>query len=97
MSEKHPAWTRTRVGRNRVHWVAYDDRADSEDRRVVDQGYATSLLEADDAARAAWGAGSAVARVSPSRAVSSAVYRPRPVCWTLPSGPGTTWPASVWS
>jgi hypothetical protein len=53
MSEKHPAWTRTRVGRNRVHWVAYDDRADSEDRRIVDQGYAASLPEADTAARAA--------------------------------------------
>ena len=53
MSEKHPAWTRTRVGRDRVHWVAYDDRGDSGDRRVVDQGYAASLPEADAAARAA--------------------------------------------
>jgi DnaJ domain len=53
MSEKHPAWTRKRVGRNRVHWVAYDDRADSPDRRIVDQGYATTLPEADAAAKAA--------------------------------------------
>ena len=53
MSEKHPGWTRSRVGRNRVHWVAYDDRAGSEDRRIVDQGYAASLPEADAAARAA--------------------------------------------
>jgi DnaJ-domain-containing protein 1 len=53
MSEKHPAWTRKRVGRNRVHWVAYDDRADSPDRRIVDQGYATTLPEADAAAKSA--------------------------------------------
>jgi hypothetical protein len=53
MSEKHPAWTRKRVGRNRVHWVAYDDRADSPDRRIIDQGYATTLPEADAAAKAA--------------------------------------------
>jgi hypothetical protein len=53
MPEKHPAWTRTRVGRNRVHWVAYDDRSDSDDRRIVDQGYAASLAEADAAARSA--------------------------------------------
>ena len=32
MAEKHPTWTRTRVGRNRVHWVAYDDRSESGDR-----------------------------------------------------------------
>lgn len=53
MSQKYPAWTRTRVGRNRVHWLAYDDRADSQDRQIVDQGYAASLAEADVAARAA--------------------------------------------
>jgi hypothetical protein len=53
MSEKHPAWTRKRVGKNRVHWVAYDDRADSPDRRIVDQGYAATLPEADTAAKAA--------------------------------------------
>jgi hypothetical protein len=53
MSAKHPTWTRSRVGRNRVHWVAYDDRADAEDRRIVDQGYAASLAEADAAARSA--------------------------------------------
>jgi DnaJ domain len=53
MPEKHPTWTRTRVGRNRVHWVAYDDRSESGDRAIVDQGYAASLAEADVAARAA--------------------------------------------
>lgn len=53
MSANHPNWTRRRVGRNRVHWVAYDDRPDNADRRIVDQGYATSLPEADAAARAA--------------------------------------------
>jgi hypothetical protein len=53
MPEKHPTWTRTRVGRNRVHWVAYDDRSESGERVVVDQGYAASLAEADTAARAA--------------------------------------------
>ncbi len=53
MSEKHPTWTRTRVGRDRVHWVAYDDRDGPGDRQVVDQGYAASLPEADAAARAA--------------------------------------------
>ena len=53
MFEKHPAWTRTKVGRNRVHWVAYDDRPDSGDRQVIDQGYAASLAEADAAARSA--------------------------------------------
>jgi len=53
MSEKHPSWTRTRVGRNRVHWVAYDGRSDGGERRVIDQGYAASLAEADSAARSA--------------------------------------------
>ncbi len=53
MFEKHPTWTRTRVGRNRVHWVAYDARPGSEDARIIDQGYAISLVEADDAARSA--------------------------------------------
>ena len=38
MAEKYPTWTRKRVGRNRVHWVAYDDRAGAEDRTIVDQG-----------------------------------------------------------
>jgi hypothetical protein len=51
MPEKHPVWTRARVGRDRVFWVAYDDRA--EGRKVVDQGYATTLVEADAAARSA--------------------------------------------
>ncbi len=53
MSEKHPAWTRARVGRNRVHWVAYDDRVGAEGCQIVDQGYAASLPEADAAARSA--------------------------------------------
>ncbi len=53
MFEKHPTWTRTRVGRDRVHWVAYDDRPDAEGVRTVDQGYAASLVEADAAARSA--------------------------------------------
>ena len=53
MSEKHPVWTRRRVGRDRVHWVAYDDRPGAEDRTVVGQGYASSLVEADASARSA--------------------------------------------
>ena len=53
MPGKNPTWTRTRIGRNRVHWVAYDDRPDSGNSQVLDQGYAASLLEADAAARAA--------------------------------------------
>jgi hypothetical protein len=53
MNEKHPTWTRKRIGRDRVHWVAYDDRAGSADRIIIDQGYAASLVEADAAARAA--------------------------------------------
>jgi DnaJ domain len=53
MAQKHPSWTRSRAGRNRVHWVAYDDRAGSEGCQIVDQGYATSLPEADAAARSA--------------------------------------------
>ncbi len=51
--EKHPVWSRTRVGKARVHWVAYDDRPGVEGRLVVAQGYAASLPEADAAARAA--------------------------------------------
>ncbi len=51
MNQKHPAWTRSRAGRNRVHWVAYDDRG--EGRKVVDQGYAATLAGADAAARSA--------------------------------------------
>ena len=53
MSEKHATWTRTRIGRDRVHWVAYDDRQGAEDRIILGQGYAPSLREADLAARAA--------------------------------------------
>jgi hypothetical protein len=52
MSQKHPSWTRARVGRDRVRWVAYDDRAGAEGCRIVGQGYAASLTEADAAARA---------------------------------------------
>ena len=53
MSEKHPVWTRTRIGRDRVHWVAYDDRDVAEGRVTVAQGYAPGLKEADAAARSA--------------------------------------------
>jgi hypothetical protein len=53
MAQKHPSWTRSRAGRNRVHWVAYDDRAGAEGCQIVDQGYAASLPEADAAARSA--------------------------------------------
>ncbi len=53
MIEKHPAWTRRRIGRDRVHWVAYDDKAGAEGRSIVAQGYASSLVEADAAARSA--------------------------------------------
>lgn len=54
MFDKHPTWTRTRVGRSRVHWVAYDDRPGGESPpEIIDQGYAASLPEADTAARAA--------------------------------------------
>jgi len=53
MSEKYPIWTRTRVGRDRVYWAAYDDRPGAEDRRVVAQGHAASLPEADASARSA--------------------------------------------
>jgi hypothetical protein len=74
MSEKHPAWTRKRVGRNRVHWVAYDDRVDSPDRQIIDQGYATTLPEADTAARAAL----ADAGLFQARRLSTAFGRPRP-------------------
>ncbi len=51
--QKHPVWTRARFGKNKVHWVAYDDRAGVEGRQVVAQGYAASLTEADAAARSA--------------------------------------------
>ena len=78
MSEKHPTWSRSRVGRNRVHWVAYDDRAGSEDRQIIDQGYATSLPEADSAARAALAAaGMYQARRMSTTFRPSAPIRPR--------------------
>ena len=73
MDEKHPAWTRTRIGRNRFHWVAYDDRFGSDSPRIVDQGYATSLPEADTAARSAL----AEAGMFQARRMSTA-YRPAP-------------------
>ena len=53
MFQKHPTWTRTRVGKNRVHWVAYDDQPGAEGCVTIDQGYAIGLVEADTAARAA--------------------------------------------
>jgi len=53
MSEKHPVWTRSRVGRDKVYWVAYDDRVGAEGRTVVAQGYAATLAGADAEARSA--------------------------------------------
>ena len=53
MAKKRPTWTRTRIGRTRVHWVAYDDQPGAADCVTVAQGYALSLVAADTAARAA--------------------------------------------
>ena len=53
MSKKRPTWTRSKAGRNRVHWVAYDDQPGSPETQIIDQGYALSLVAADSAARAA--------------------------------------------
>ena len=91
MFAKHPTWTRTRVGRNRVHWVAYDDRPGGETPGIVDQGYAASLAEADSAARAALAAagmhqarrlsqgfGSAVRRGSEDKTRTARPPRPEP-------------------
>lgn len=79
MSEKNPTWTRTRVGRNRVHWVAYDARPETEDRQIVDQGYAASLPEADVAARAALAAaGMYQARRLSTGFASASRDRPKP-------------------
>jgi DnaJ domain len=73
MSQKHPCWTRSRAGRNRVHWVAYDDRPGTEDRQIVDQGYAASLPEADAAARSALAAGG----MYQARRISTAFHSPK--------------------
>ena len=82
MAEKHPTWTRKRIGRDRVHWVAYDDRAGAEGRTTIDQGYATGLVEADAAARAALAdAGLYQARRSsshPARPLAGVAPGPRP-------------------
>ena len=51
MPQKHPCWTRARAGRNRVLWVAYDDRPGTEDCQIIGKGDAPSLPEADAAAR----------------------------------------------
>lgn len=53
MSKKRPTWTRSKAGRNRVHWVAYDDQPGTPETQIIDQGYAISLVAADSAARAA--------------------------------------------
>ena len=77
MPAKHPSWTRSRVGRNRVHWVAYDDRPGSEGCRVVDQGYAEDLRGADLAARAALAeAGHYQARRSSAAVRATAAAKP---------------------
>ena len=52
-SDKHPTWKRMRVGKNRVRWVAYDDKPDAGSAQILAQGYASSLPEADAAAREA--------------------------------------------
>lgn len=52
MDRDRACWTRAKIGRNRVHWVAYDNRVGAEGCRVLDQGYSASLSEADKAARA---------------------------------------------
>jgi hypothetical protein len=77
MSAKHPTWTRTRVGRNRVHWVAYDDRSDAEGRQIVDQGYAASLAEADAAARSALAAAGMFQARRMSKSIRPAVRNDR--------------------
>ncbi|WP_435007768.1 J domain-containing protein [Tundrisphaera lichenicola] len=53
MSKKIPTWTRRRVGRTKVYWVAYDDQPGTEDRKVVSQGYEPDMVKADAAARLA--------------------------------------------
>lgn len=53
MFQKRPTWTRSKVGKGRVHWVAYDDQPGAEGCVTLAQGYAASLPEADAAARAA--------------------------------------------
>lgn len=90
MAEKYPTWTRSRVGRNRVHWVAYDDRAGAEGRVIVGQGFAPGLVEADAAARAALaGAGlygarrTSTAKSAPPRGDRTPARRP-----ARPTDPG---------
>ena len=51
-SEKHPTWLRRRLGKNRVMWVAFDDKLDAPDKHEIARGYAPSLHEADVAASA---------------------------------------------
>jgi hypothetical protein len=72
-SDKHPTWKRMRVGKNRVRWVAYDDKLDAGSAQILAQGYASSLPEADAAARAALSALGLhqARRSSSSRPVSS--------------------------
>jgi DnaJ-domain-containing protein 1 len=79
MAQKHPSWTRTRIGRNRFHWVAYDDRIGSDGCQVVDQGYAASLAEADASAREALAAAGMyqARRMSPNFRKSTREESPR--------------------
>jgi hypothetical protein len=77
MAAKHPSWTRSRAGRNRVHWVAYDDRPGSEGCQIIDQGYAEDLHKADLAARTALAnAGHYQARRVSSIARATALAKP---------------------
>jgi len=95
MSEKHPVWTRARVGRDRVYWVAYDDRVGAEDRRVVAQGHAASLPEADAAARSALAeAGMYGARRVPTGLGPSARGDRDKARGPAPAGPGRVPPRS---
>ncbi len=93
MSEKHPVWTRRRVGRDRVHWVAYDDKPGAEGRSIVAQGYATSLVEADVAARSALaGAGMYQSRRLGGLSTSAAAGRPEARRPARPSESGPAQP-----
>ncbi len=88
MSAKYPSWTRRRVGRGRVHWVAYDDRAGAEGRSIVAQGYAPGLAEADAEARAALaGAGLYGARRSSTASTAPGVGARAPGRGQGPPGP----------
>ncbi len=91
MPGKHPTWTRKRFGRDKVHWVAYDDAAGVEGRMLVAQGYASGLAEADDAARSAL----AEAGMYQSRRTSTGFARSRPgdrPRAARPAGPGPSRP-----